>query len=572
MRFTRIVALFLTVAIPCVVYAQQSKIPTPISQTMEGTVIGMDGTKYWSGFKIESGGKEYTFVTEYNAKQGTNPTVVGGKCCDIGTKVRVTYIGSPTRYLLNVTHIVILDVSSSSQFMPPESGIILVPIPANTAQERRVAKVASQTPTKEIGRYRYMPVEKPDGKIHNPLERRPQMFGTITLTDVGITVSGEQPSGNSQPERCGFFDSPATTLGRSNTKIQISWNDSRDLFSVNGYGCHLQFETQQERDRFFVDFTRTFQEWKNKYTGFEFAAGKLTINWPCTRGKEAAPCADSTPSSEKPVWQSATYRVTVESLERNANKYIASLVFENLTNESIKIGWEQKSNLLPSAVGPYLIDDRSQKYFVDGPDSANIITSSFVGLERPAEIRPKSKLTSRFVFSGSGDGKIFNLEAKTIDWPRGMPITIEGLKVTTVSEVKPDSPMSVSAPSSSVEPLTVAVLPNPESIVTDAFNAYRKGNSGGVSALMSEQGMSNSDIYCQGAAMNCLKSNYAGVGELKSIRTRALEKSDSEAKIVLQTIWLISGYENRRCQTYQLDMTKDGWRITFFDVPQTCSE
>jgi hypothetical protein len=301
----------------------------------------------------------------------------------------------------------------------------------STTEKWRLASAAAQTATREVGKYRYLPDEKPDGKIHNPLAQRPQMFGTITLTDVGITVSGEQPGGNSQPERCDFFDSPAATLGRSNTKLEISWKDTRDLFSVNGYGCHLQFETQQERDRFFVDFTRTFQEWKTKYAGFQFAAGKLKINFPCTRGQGAAPCADSTPSNEKPVWQTQTYRVTVESLERNANNYTANLVFENLTNESIKIGWEKKSSLLPDALGPYLIDDRGQKYFAEGTDSANIITSSFVGLGRPIEIPTKTKLTSRFVFSGSGDGKIFNLEARTTDWPAGMLITIEGLTITS---------------------------------------------------------------------------------------------------------------------------------------------
>ena len=315
--------------------------------------------------------------------------------------------------------------------MTQKMGVIprinLVP---NNGEEWRLAKTASLTPTKEIGKYRYLPDEKADGKIHNPLEQRPQMFGVITLTDVGIMVSGEQSNGNSRTERCDFFDTPAVTIGRSNTKIQTSWNDSKDSFSITGYGCHLQFETQQERDRFFVDFTRTFQEWKTKYADFKFAVGKLTINYQCTRGKEAAPCADSTSSNQKPVWQTQTYRVTVESLERNANKYIANLVFENFTSATIKIGWEKKSPLLPDAVGPYLIDENSHKYFVEGMDSGGIITSSFVMAGEPVEIAPKTKLTSRFVFTGNNNGTIFNLEAKGIEWPVGKPITIEGLKVT----------------------------------------------------------------------------------------------------------------------------------------------
>lgn len=444
------------------------------------------------------------------------------------------------------------------------------PVPRD-GDEWRLAKMASLSPTKEIGKYRYLPDEKADGKLHNPLEQRPQMFGTITLTDVGITSSGEQPSGNPQPERCYFYSSPGATIGRSNSKLQISWNDYTDVFSVDGFGCHLQFESQQERDRFFVDFTRTFREWKDRYSDFQFAAGQLTINWPCKRGEKAAPCADVVSSNEKPVGQTQTYRVTVESLERNGNKYIANLIFENLTNESIEVGWEERTNLL-DADGPYLIDDRGQKYFVEGTDSAKIITSSFVGLGRPVEIRPKAKLTSRFVFSGRGEGKIFSLEAKGIDWPGGTPITIEGLKVTLQSEARLDSPKSVSAPNTSAEPRTESGLTNPETIVTDAFDAYRLGNSSAIDNLMSERGMSNSKIYCAGAAINCLKTNYANTGVLKTVKTRLVTKATTNAQIILQTTWMLRGSEIRRCQTYQLDMSKYGWRIGFFDVPQPCFE
>ena len=108
MRHTRNIAVFIIFISSCTAYAQQGNKIIAGSKSLEGTVVAMDGTKYWSGFKIESDGKWYTFVTEYNAKQGTNPTIVGGKCCDIGTKVKVTYIGSPTQYLLNVTSIVVM--------------------------------------------------------------------------------------------------------------------------------------------------------------------------------------------------------------------------------------------------------------------------------------------------------------------------------------------------------------------------------------------------------------------------------------------------------------------------------
>jgi len=153
MRITRTVAFFLLSLIPCAAYAQQAQKPTSNSQTIEGTVIGTDGTKYWSGFKIESGGKEYRFVTEYSVGQGTNPKIVGGKCCEIGTKVKVSYTGSLTRYLLNVTHIVIIDPKTAGQFMPRDDGVTLVPVPAKNAATSR-QPVARQITSEESFFYR----------------------------------------------------------------------------------------------------------------------------------------------------------------------------------------------------------------------------------------------------------------------------------------------------------------------------------------------------------------------------------------------------------------------------------
>jgi hypothetical protein len=104
--------------------------------------------------------------------------------------------------------------------------------------------------------------------------------------------------------------------------------------------------------------------------------------------------------------------------------------------------------------------------------------------------------------------------------------------------------------------------------VMDAFSAFRQGNSYGVNTLMSTQGIANGETYCRGAAMKCLKMNYADSGEPKSIKTRVLAKSDSAADIELRTTW--SAVEGERCQIYNLDKTKDGWRIRFFDGPSSC--
>lgn len=83
MRFTRIVALFLILAVPCAAYAQKSKKPTPKSRTIEGSVLsslGMGGTV---DFIIESGGKRYSVVIHDR-----------GLFYSSGTRIRVTYLGT----------------------------------------------------------------------------------------------------------------------------------------------------------------------------------------------------------------------------------------------------------------------------------------------------------------------------------------------------------------------------------------------------------------------------------------------------------------------------------------------
>lgn len=294
-----------------------------------------------------------------------------------------------------------------------------------TPEEWRSAYVSSQTPTKEIGVYRYMPYNEGDGKIHNPLKPELKVTGTITLTDVGITMS------QGRRLEIKFYDWHHF-LSRYNKSFE-RWEAGRGSFHV-GFAEPIGFETQQERDRFFADLASALQEWKTKYEAFQFAAGNLTIKWACTSGPNDVPCTDSTPTAEKPVWQTESYKVTVESLEKNANTYTATLVFENLTDKSLAVGWQEKSGLLPDALGPYLIDENGEKYFANGTDSGNIISDSMKWLWKTHKgIPAKTKLTSRFLFSGSGNGMVFRLKAKTNDLPR-LHVTIEGLKLTTATK------------------------------------------------------------------------------------------------------------------------------------------
>jgi hypothetical protein len=454
-----------------------------------GSQNGVNGNQFASSLPMSEADASAFVKSRATASGNINRTV----------KVRITYsvVNDQAGFsLLNAVYtpyfkyfIYSVEVFSDEE-MTRKLGVIprISTTPSN-GDEWRLAKVASLTATKEIGKYRYIYEKKPDGKIHNPLDpnnplapNRPKLFGTITLTDVGVIWSDDQSQGG-----CNFFEYGSGAIHLRRAYFKATWQ-TREGFKVLGFGCQVSFETEQERDRFFIDFTRAFQEWKAKFALFQFASGELIVDQRCqienfsrSTWSEMVPCSPPTSSKGEPVWQTTDYRVTVESLERKANNYIATLVFENLTNESIKIGWEEKSSLLPDAVGPHLIDENGKKYFVEGTDSANIITSSFIGRERPAEILPKTKLTSRFVFSGSGDGKTFNLEAKGIEWPTGKPITIKGLKVTLASEVKGEkSPRSIEFPGFPVPNKSL------DEAYTNLFNAVKSKNTLAIRNEMSK--------------------------------------------------------------------------------------
>lgn len=84
MRFTRLGALFLILAVPCAAYAQRAKKPTPRSRTIEGTVIAGGGSVAgMSDFIIESGGKRYSVVVDQR-----------GLAYSPGTRMRVSYLGT----------------------------------------------------------------------------------------------------------------------------------------------------------------------------------------------------------------------------------------------------------------------------------------------------------------------------------------------------------------------------------------------------------------------------------------------------------------------------------------------
>jgi hypothetical protein len=109
----------------------------------------------------------------------------------------------------------------------------------------------------------------------------------------------------------------------------------------------------------------------------------------------------------------------------------------------------------------------------------------------------------------------------------------------------------------------------PESIVGKAFDAFHENDSNGVNDVMSQQGLANAALYCGGAAINCLGQNYAGRGDTNGVSTELRSQLDTSAEVELRTTW--SAIQGEYCQTYKLDKTDAGWRISFFDVPSLCT-
>ena len=180
---------------------------------------------------------------------------------------------------------------------------------ADTAEELRLATIAAKNPTKEIGKYRGYPYcrqPKSDGKIHNPLAPPPcdQWVRSYTLTDIGVALVNEKSGTTSETERMNFFDRPGSTLFRENdsqywnyktnqAELKYGLKEDKSFSVVWKEGTRyqsLRFESREERDRFFADLSRAFQEWKTKYSPFQFSAGELNIDQRCLAGQTFVPC------------------------------------------------------------------------------------------------------------------------------------------------------------------------------------------------------------------------------------------------------------------------------------------
>lgn len=148
---------------------------------------------------------------------------------------------------------------------------------ASTAEELRLATVAAQAATKEIGRYVY---------VSDSDYSATDVLGTITLTDVGIELSGEQRHGPPEKQTRSFYQVFEAVKDRDyykRTGIRFSRTDHGWGVEVepcfvgrcNGSYSQLEFRTQEERDRFLDDVTKALREWSSKYP--QFATAGITI-------------------------------------------------------------------------------------------------------------------------------------------------------------------------------------------------------------------------------------------------------------------------------------------------------
>lgn len=160
--------------------------------------------------------------------------------------------------------------------------------PVTSADWQRVAQDATSA-TETVGTYRSI------SSYRDNMYRRPDtpINGTIILTNVGMSLSGEQPDGTAKPLALSFVDLFAATLehyeghrGSAVMKLQRTnysggsrdYKDFRVVLTPywrDEHRTRLVFPDLAERDRFFRDLTSTLQAWSAKNTAL--ATAKLEI-------------------------------------------------------------------------------------------------------------------------------------------------------------------------------------------------------------------------------------------------------------------------------------------------------
>jgi hypothetical protein len=166
-------------------------------------------------------------------------------------------------------------------------------------------------------------------------------------------------------------------------------------------------------------------------------------------------------AAQKPSLDKGSYRVIVDSVQKKANNYTVTLIFENLTDRAIKIKWLHSSFLRgPGKEEPYLLDERSNKYVLQAERFQGILGDEVYG---GAQVLAGTNLKLRYLFFGSGSGETFELLANDLsDKTNGRPVILKGLKITSNEDLKPTAGL----PTFVTESYRVVV----ESIRRDASN------------------------------------------------------------------------------------------------------
>ncbi|MEK6371273.1 MAG: DUF4852 domain-containing protein [Acidobacteriota bacterium] len=164
--------------------------------------------------------------------------------------------------------------------------------PVTSADWQKAAQDATSA-TETIGTYRSI------SSYRDNMYRRPDtpINGTITLTNVGLSLSGEQPDGTAKPLTLAFTDLFAATLEhyegrRANAVMRLvranydggskDYKDFRVVLAPywrDDHRTQLVFPDLAERDRFFRDLTGTLQAWSARSTAL--ATAKLEIDERC---------------------------------------------------------------------------------------------------------------------------------------------------------------------------------------------------------------------------------------------------------------------------------------------------
>jgi hypothetical protein len=140
------------------------------------------------------------------------------------------------------------------------------------AEELAAARRPAETPTREIGKYAYL-----SGGGNSYMAK--EAWGTLTLSDVGFDLSGEQTDGTVKKETLTFYEVFASASRQGGLTIyRIKQRQGWGGISVIMYGIDrgagvrpersFSFHTVEERDHFFDDLKSALGDWAARYPRF----------------------------------------------------------------------------------------------------------------------------------------------------------------------------------------------------------------------------------------------------------------------------------------------------------------